>query len=1013
MKFLISILALFAFSFAAGAAPLRAVVFFADGFPAADAPEPKRAVLEQALASAGPGLDAAWASDPVGLGSQLQDASCRLLILPYGSAFPVDSWADIKSFLGRGGNLLVLGGAPFHQPIRHEKGQWVQGFRQPTFAGQLLIGPAEEIAVKPNWAAEIANVVALDSPPSRTWALTVRFASTKDFQDEDGGAGVREAILRPLARLADSGGVPRACAVQEIDRLRGEWAGGRWVFATTDADIGAETIKKLIERAAAGPCEFEARVLPASLETGEKPRVRVFLRRPLTGEPAPLRANFKLIDSAGQVRGEQTLNLGGSASLRTAEAVFETRRALAPGLYTIKAEVLGAGYQVPAAATGVWVKDSKLLQTGPRWTAGRDWLKRGGVPTPVVGTTYMDSQIHRKFLFEPNPQRWSADFAAMRRAGINYVRTGIWTGWSRIGLEPGSLDENVLRALDAYIQSAASNNIHVCFTFFAFLPTAAQGDNPYLHPRALEGQKAFLTLIADRYKGSPWVHYDLINEPSYSAPAQLWSTRPIGDVYERRAWREHLIKRYGDSPAAIADIFRDGEDPFALPRPRDFAYASLRQGRAPRKAAEFYRFANEIIAQWAASLRDTIRQAGGDVMVTLGQDEGGISGRPGPAFFGGSVDYTTVHSWWNNDDLLWDSLAAKIPEKPCLSQETGLMRLEDKDGMPWRGIPGSAALLERKFALSFLGRGAGAVQWAWNINTDMDNDNEAVIGIFRPDGTAKPEYDVVRSFGDFASKAAPFLDDWDDDDVAVLIPHQRIWLGRLRGDEGARRIVKLLADRFGTVGRLVSDQLCTAKDLEGMKLVVVPTSESLSPQTEAALQHVIASGGVVLALGPIEGNFGGGPLSVLKGLQGQRPLSNRENTPWGWATFDQTLNQSLRAGIASFDMEKRGEAKLWHEGLPLDYAREEAPLANLLGMALKAAGIQASFQPHPAAARVLKNNKVHLAGVVNESSREASRNFIGENYNIHISALPGRSALSLIDAATGKALAVYAPPEID
>ncbi|MDR2697429.1 MAG: glycoside hydrolase family 5 protein [Holophagales bacterium] len=1013
MRYVFSFFLYLAPLIASCAAPNKAVVFFAEGFPAIDAPAPSRAVLDQALSGKELALQVNWASDAGSLNFQLQDASCSLLVLPYGSSFPVEAWRRIRVFLGRGGNLLVLGGAPFHQPVRFESGRWVQGFRQSTFASQLLIGPAEEIKVKSGWSAEKENFLTLNSTPKRVWSLTARFTSTKDFTDEDGGAGVREAILRPLVRWADTAGVPRACAVQEIDRLRGEWAGGRWVFATTDAAIGAEAIKKLAERAVAGPCEFESRVLPASLEPGEKPRVRVFLRRPLLGESAPLKVNFKLQDSRGKLLSERTINLGGSASLRTADAAFETTNALTPGLYKITAELLGASYQVPIAKTGVWVKDSKLIQTGPRLTASRDWLRWDGKAVPVVGTTYMDSQVHRKFLFEPNPARWNADFAAMRSAGINYVRTGIWTGWPRISLEPGSADENVLRALDAYVQSAANNAIHVCFTFFAFLPSAVVGDNPYLHPRALESQNAFLTLIASRYKGSPWVHYDLINEPSYSTPAQLWSNRPIGDVLEREVWREYLTKRYGDNPTVIADIFRDGGDPFTLPTARDFSYAALRQGRTPRKAAEFYRFTNEIVARWADALKATIRQAAGDVIVTLGQDEGGIWSRPGPFFFGGVVDYTTVHSWWNNDDLLWDSLAVKIPEKPCLVQETGLMRLEDKDGDPWRGISGSAALLERKFAISLLGRGAGAVQWAWNINTDMDNDNEVVIGLIRPDGTAKPEYDVIRSFGSFASVAAPYLDDWNRDDVAVLIPHRRMWLGRPRGDEGVRRIVKLLADRFGVVGRLVSDQTCGAGDLDGVKLLIVPTSESIDPDTESAIQNFRDSGGLVVVLGPVEGDFAGRPLSTLSGLLGQRPLAILENTRWGWATFDQTLSQSLRAGTSVFEPDAPQSSNLWHEGLPLDYAREEEPLVSLLGLALKAAGIQAGYQDHPATSRILKNNKTHLVGVVNESSREARREFAGGNYRVDLKAMSGRSALCLIDSITGKILASYKPPEFE
>ena len=110
----------------------------------------------------------------------------------------------------------------------------------------------------------------------------------------------------------------------------------------------------------------------------------------------------------------------------------------------------------------------------------------------MVGTTYMASDVHRKFLFEPNPAVWDRDFAYMKRQGINMVRTGLWTAWSRVMLDPGAVDENVLSALDAYVLSAAKNGILVCFNFFAFLPPSYGDSNPYLGPRALEGQRALL-----------------------------------------------------------------------------------------------------------------------------------------------------------------------------------------------------------------------------------------------------------------------------------------------------------------------------------------------------------------------------------------------------------------------------------------------------------------------------------------------------------------------------------------
>src|SRR5690349_16121136 len=77
------------------------VVLFEEGFPTADTAPPHLAALKEALA----GASFATARE---LSAALARRTTRLLVLPYGSAFPEEAWPGIQAFLGRGGNLLVL-----------------------------------------------------------------------------------------------------------------------------------------------------------------------------------------------------------------------------------------------------------------------------------------------------------------------------------------------------------------------------------------------------------------------------------------------------------------------------------------------------------------------------------------------------------------------------------------------------------------------------------------------------------------------------------------------------------------------------------------------------------------------------------------------------------------------------------------------------------------------------------------------------------------------------------------
>ena len=47
----------------------------------------------------------------------------------------------------------------------------------------------------------------------------------------------------------------------------------------------------------------------------------------------------------------------------------------------------------------------------------------------------------------------------MKDAGVNMVRTGIWTGWKKYMPVPGKIDEEVLRAFDAFLLTAHKHDI--------------------------------------------------------------------------------------------------------------------------------------------------------------------------------------------------------------------------------------------------------------------------------------------------------------------------------------------------------------------------------------------------------------------------------------------------------------------------------------------------------------------------------------------------------------------------
>jgi hypothetical protein len=990
-------------------------VFLAPGFPTIDAPGIEPATLTDAFA----GLPSITFDSAAALASGLRRDSADVLVLPYGSAFPVDAWPAIRAFVSAGGGLVVLGGAPFQVPVRTVstaggKVTYVEGPRQPTFAHELLIGPADAIDVSQLDGpvrverAPGAAWISLPAAPTHTFALTIRLATVKDFPDEGGSEGRRDGIVRPLVHVVDKNGIPRACPLLMIDRVRGDGAGGRWVLAPSDAVLGADVIREAAVRALEGPIDIDARPVRASVAPGDTPRLRVVVQRPAPhAEEIPAAtAHVVVKDAGGREQWKGDLALEGPPQFRTANAPLAPGVTLAAGFYDVTVSIQGVTPQPSSTTTGFWVRDDGLLAHGPRLTVSRDWIRADGRVMPLIGTTYMASDVDRKFLFEPNPHVWDEDFAAMQRRGINFVRTGIWTGWSRVMLDPGAVDEGVLSALEAYVQTAARHGIHVCFTFFAFQPPYFGGSNPFLDPRALDGQRAFLTLFASRFKDVPWISWDLINEPSYSPATALWTNQPVGDPEEARAWHAFVTARHGDDVENLRLLWRvPGDDVSGVPKLQDLSWAMIRERRVPRKAYDFALFSQEVVARWAATLRDVLKASSGSALVTLGQDEGGTELRPSQQLHADSVDYTAVHTWWNNDDLLWDGVLTKVPEKPNLHQETGLMRLEDVDGSPWRSPEDAARLLERKVAYAFASRGAGAVQWAWNINPYQPIDNESVIGIIRPDGTYKPELRALTEASAFFTAAAGWLDDFDADPVVLVIPHARLFSGRQGGLAGTKRVVHVLAERFGIVPTALSDERLTPERLAGARLVIVPNPELLPDDAAKALVAAKDAGALVLITGSLEGDPYGRVTDALAALGAggdARPVVQHERTRWGggWATYDQGQGAWLKRGTSEEPAGPPG--KIWREPLPVGFASETLPLIGLLRAALHAAGVEVNESEIPVASRVLRAARAALVICVNETAADAVRTVVVDGRRIAISVAAGRSRMVLVERSTGR-----------
>ena len=896
-----------------------------------------------------------------------------LFVNPYGAAFPRRAWNAILKYLQDGGNWLNLGDAPLALPLRSTGSGWPQLPYQPVFHKRL--GITHIFPVKTDKVVKYQSAheeLTRDFKAEGVFELYVRLSSSSNEPDEAGSDGPHEGVVEPLMLGLNSEGRAIVAPIIQIDRHQGEFKGGRWVFANFRGSLTANAMRFLIERASQGAVRFRVRSDFACYRVGEVPSVSV--------EGAKGDYSVEVRDPAGQV-------------------IRDLKQTLKPGLYEIRAQSGELKHE-----SGFWVYDEELLKRGKPLTVDNHFFYRDGKVLPVTGTTYMASDVHRRFLFEPNPSVWDRDFRQMKEAGVNMIRTGIWTGWKKYMPEPGKVNEGVLRAFDAFLLTAHKYDIPVIFTFFAFLPETWGGLNAYLDPRAVKAQQQFISAFTERCRHIDDVMWDFINEPSFCSPKFLWNCRPNYDEFETAAWKQWVRDRYrAPNDAELVSYLQNAwqttrDDVLELPKLQDFESVHLIDDRQPLKTLDYRLFAQEMFIRWTKQMTTAVRSNGNPKqLITVGQDEAGLGDSPNIQFFAPHVDFTSLHNWWANDDLVWDSVLAKVPSKASLMEETGVMFYEQAEGhRPWRSEEEVSNLLERKLALSFAADGAGFIEWIWNTNPYMNSTNEVGIGFHRVDGTAKPELEPFLAIAKFMAQHGQRLRDRQAEPVVMLIPHTHMFSPRSFAYEATRRCVRAMYYHCGVPMQAISEYTL-ADHKYPAKLILVPAPRVLTPECWEALKARMDQGTTVAISGLVL-NADGDALPVA---QTESVVINGRNY---LVRFEGEKIQRIEKTTISND---HRSVRLIRNPLPLELGDSMEALVAFYRFAMMQAGVAPIFTATPRTPAVLVLPSVFrdvvLYTFVSETNRDTTMQVtdLRTKARFPVSVPAGRTAMVMIDRRTG------------
>ena len=726
---------------------------------------------------------------------------------------------------------------------------------------------------------------------------------------------------------------------------------------------GVALIRSAAQYAKQGATSFQIETQYACLRPGEQPEITLRIRRPHASEDGGS-VDVKLLQD-GRVLDQEHVAI--PAHQRDVPVAFRNSASMPTGTYTIRATWTPPGASSPQeyAENGFQVEDLSELESGATLGVHSDFLSLGEKPFFPVGTNYFTTEENGWDFSGPrNAAVWEADFADMQRHGVNFIRTGVWMGGAKF-VEPitGAANERFLRNLEAFLAGAHRHNIAVNFTFFAFTPRVSEPRrpasdaepipiNPYLDPAAIEAEEGYIASVVERFGKVPWLSYDLINEPSFSNPRNIFHGNiPNGDPVELSAWHDWLQRRY-TRLSALADAWRTTDvqlgswQSIPLPKPADLVYDRYGNDQQVR-ALDYNLFAQDMFSHWVRTMVDVIHNSGSSQLIDVGQDEGGVTNRLLNQFYATSgVSFTTNHTYWQDDALLWDSVVAKRPGMPNITGETGYQPAWDPDGT-WRydELTGSA-IEERKWVLGFAAGSSGAMQWDWARETDF--------GIKRSDGSAKSWEFMMRDLGVFATAAAPYATGLISPDVAIVLP-QSYQLSARNSEalQAQQTAVRVLFQYNRVEAYAVGEYQIEA--LGKPKLILLPSPYGLSANAWKAIEARVREGATLLVSGPFGADEHLHPLDRASkvGIQSTLvPLQQRYSTlhtsfgdlPLEYHGLATTLldRATLPEG-KNFGEFPVGKGRVIFSALPLELNSNLASIARVYDRALRAAGVQETY----------------------------------------------------------------------
>ena len=314
------------------------------------------------------------------------------------------------------------------------------------------------------------------------------------------------------------------------------------------------------------------------------------------------------------------------------------------------------------------------------------------------------------------------------------------------------------------------------------------------------------------------------------------------------------------------------------------------------------------------------------------------------------------------------------------------------------------------------------------MNAKMANDNENPIGAIRPDGTEKPEADVLSGFAQFAAASPASFTAIEPPQVTLVTSQSLLYTGmNTMALAAQKKALRVLAYYDRTPARMLPEN--RVDEIGTPRLAILPAPQALTEAAWRQLLDYVARGGCLLVSGPVARNEHWQLVDRMTPLHLQATLASlgtRQSIlrlPDEPETLEPTYPAEVQQGPIeilrfadgrSVEEVSHGQGKILWASDPVELAENYEPAAALYAYALKQAGVVPAFrQIHPLSPGVLAFPTVLKDAVLYSFSSESLQDSDVDledsltKAHLHFRLASERGAVLLLRRPDGKVLASY------